>query len=487
MLNPYCCNRFTKVKSRRDFLEKSSFGFGSLALNYLLNSRSVLGSTSFPKESNPLAPKSPQFPAKAKSVIFIFLQGGPSQVDTFDPKPELAKLDGQLLPASFREGMLGLAQIKAEEAKLMGSRRVFGRYGSSGLEMSDLFQNLANHADDLAIIRSCYHESFVHGPALGIIHTGTIRLGYPSMGAWVLYGLGSETQNLPSYIVMADSFMRNGKAAIGSGFLPALYQATVLATEGVPLENLTPPPQIDAPSQLAILEQLKSWNLRHLEERSDDTALSARINNFELAFRMQTEGPELIDIGLEPDHVRKMYGMDTEPTAKFGRICLLARRMVERGVRFVHLYNSDWDGHSENDRLHQLNAAKTDLPIAGLLGDLKQRGLLESTLVVCVGEFGRTPMMQGKEGRDHNPYGFTAWMAGGGIKGGKVIGSTDEIGFRAVEDKVHANDLHAAMLTLLGLDHKKLNVQISGLEKRLTGVGSDGEHGVDVARRLVQS
>ncbi|MFN8009696.1 MAG: DUF1501 domain-containing protein [Terriglobia bacterium] len=486
-MNRYSCHRYTPAKSRRDFLALSSFGFGAVALNYLLDPMTVLGSTNLPIQNSPLAPKSPHFPSKAKSVIFIFLQGGPSQVDTFDPKPELAKLDGQLLPPSFRNGMLGLAQIKAEEAKLMGSRRTFKKYGSSGLEISDLFENLANYADDLAVIRSCYHESFVHGPALGIIHTGTNRLGHPSMGAWVLYGLGSETQDLPSYIVMADSFMRNGKAVIGSGFLPALYQATVVSTEGVPLENLSPPEQIDTQSQITILEQLKEWNQRHLEERSDDTALAARISNFELAFRMQTQGPELIDISKEPASVRKMYGMDTEPTAKFGRICLLARRMVERGVRFVHLYNSDWDGHAENDRLHRTNAAKTDLPIAGLIGDLKQRGLLESTLVVCVGEFGRTPMMQGKEGRDHNPYGFTAWMAGGGIQGGKVIGATDEIGFRAVQDRVHANDLHASMLTLLGLDHKKLNVQISGLEKRLTGVGSDGEFGVEVAKRLVQS
>lgn len=483
-MNRYSCNRRTEVKSRREFLEQSSFG--SLALGCLLNSLSVQSSTGYQSQTNPLATKAPHFSAKAKSVIFIFLQGGPSQVDTFDPKPELAKLDGQLLPASFREGMLGLAQIKADEAKLMASQRSFKRYGSSGLEISDLFPNLAKYADDLAIIRSCYHESFVHGPALSIIHTGTIRLGHPSMGAWVLYGLGSETQNLPSYIVMADSFMRNGKAVIGSGFLPALYQGTVLSTEGVPLENLTPPPQIDVQSQTAILDQLKNWNLRHLEARPDDTGLAARINNFELAFRMQTEGPELIDVSKEPEHVRKMYGMDTEPTAKFGRICLLARRMVERGVRFVHLYNSDWDSHAENDRFHRLNATKTDLPIAGLLSDLKQRGLLESTLIVCVGEFGRTPMMQGKEGRDHNPYGFTAWMAGGGIKGGKVIGATDEIGLRAVEDRVHANDLHAAMLTLLGLDHKKLHLLASGLEKRLTGVGSDGEHGVDVAKRLLR-
>src|SRR5207247_5731233 len=221
--------------------------------------------------------------------------------------------------------------------------------------------------------------------------------------------------------------------------------------------------------------QLKSWNERHLEERPDDTSLAARISNYELAFRMQTAGPELIDLNREPEHVRQMYGMDREPTAKFGRICLLARRMVERGVRFVHLYNSDWDSHAENDRLHRENAAKTDLPIAGLLGDLKQRGLLESTLVVCVGEFGRTPMMQGKEGRDHNPYGFTAWLAGGGIKGGTVVGATDEFGFRAVEDPVHVNDLHATVLKLLGLDHRELTYLYQGRDQRLTDVGGDHE------------
>jgi hypothetical protein len=486
-MNFFACNQRVQVTSRREFLVRSSFGFGSLALGYLMNAESAMASAAFSSEVTSLTPRPPHCPAKARSVIFIFLQGGPSQVDTFDPKPELSRLDGQLVPPSFLRGMLGLAQIKAEEAKLMGSRRTFRGYGQSGLQISDLFQNVAKFADDLAVIRSCHHESVIHGPALNMIHTGTVRLGHPSMGAWVLYGLGSETQDLPSYIVMADSFMRNGKAVIGSGFLPALYQGTVLSTEGTPLENLIPPPQISGQSQQAILSQLKKWNERHLEERSDDTSLAARISNYELAFRMQTAGPELIDLSREPEPVRRMYGMDREPTAKFGRICLLARRMVERGVRFVHLYNSDWDSHAENDRLHRENAAKTDLPIAGLLGDLKQRGLLESTLVVCVGEFGRTPMMQGKEGRDHNPYGFTAWLAGGGIKGGKVIGATDDIGLHAVEDKVHANDLHAAMLTLLGLDHKKLNVLVSGLEKRLTGVGTDGEHGVEVAKKLLEA
>jgi hypothetical protein len=476
-----------QVTSRREFLTRSSFGFGSLALGYLLNQETALASISSTTGLDPLASKPPHFPAKAKSVIFIFLQGGASQVDTFDPKPELARLDGQPLPPSFLKGEVGLAQIKAEEAKLMATRRIFKRYGQSGLEISDLFPNLSKFADDLAVIRSCYHESFIHGPALSMIHTGTLRLGHPSMGAWVLYGLGSATQNLPAYMVMADNYMRNGKAVIGSGFLPAVFQGTVLSTEGVPLENLTPPPQITGTKQRTILDQLKKWNERHLQERPDDTSLAARINNYELAFRMQTAGPELIDLKQEPEHIQKMYGMDKEPSAKFGRMCLLARRMVERGVRFVHLYNSDWDGHVENDRVHRDNATKTDLPVAGLLADLKQRGLLESTLVVCVGEFGRTPMMQGKEGRDHNPYGFSAWLAGGGIQGGKAIGATDEIGFRAVEDKVHANDLHAAMLTLLGLDHRKLHVLVSGLEKRLTGVGTDGDRGVDLAQRLLRA
>jgi hypothetical protein len=366
----------------------------------------------------------------------------------------------------------------------MGTRRKFRKCGQSGLEVSDLFEKLGGMADDLAVIRSCYHESFIHGPAIGMIHTGSLRLGNPSMGAWVLYGLGSETDDLPAYMVMSDSILRNGKSVIGSGFLPAVYQGTVLSTEGTPLENLSPPPQIDSTDQRMILDQLKHWNERHMEEHPDDSSLAARISNYELAFRMQMAGPELIELSKEPAQVRKLYGMDEEPTAKFGRICLLARRMVERGVRFVHIYNSDWDGHSECDKNHRDNARKTDVPVAALLADLKQRGLLESTLVVCAGEFGRTPMMQGKEGRDHNPYGFSVLMAGGGIKGGKAIGATDELGFRAVEDKVHVNDLHATMLELLGLDHKKLHVVISGLEKRLTGVGSDGEH--SVAKRLLQ-
>jgi hypothetical protein len=471
------------VRSRREFLAKSSFGFGSMALGYLLSQDMVSAATISGNEANALAAKPPHFAAKAKRVIFVFLQGGPSQVDTFDPKPELTRLDGQFLPPSFLNTDVALAQTKAEESRLLGTRRTFRKYGQSGLEISDLFEKLAAVADDLAVIRSCYHESFIHGPAISMIHTGSLRLGNPSMGAWVLYGLGSETENLPAYMVMADSFLRNGKSVIGSGFLPAAYQGTVLSTDGAPLENLSPPPQIDADNQRAILDQLKHWNERHLEEHPDDSSLAARISNYELAFRMQMAGPELIDLSKEPTHIGQLYGLDQAPTAKFGRICLLARRMVERGVRFVHIYNSDWDGHSECDKNHRENARKTDIPLAGLLTDLKQRGLLESTLVVCAGEFGRTPMNQGKEGRDHNPYGFSVLMAGGGIKGGKTIGATDELGFRAIHDKVHVNDLHATMLELLGLDHKRLHFVVSGLEKRITGVGSGGEHGI--AKRLL--
>jgi len=480
-MNPFSCNRRLPARTRREFLELSSLGFGGLALSYLLQREGL----ALPGSADALATKAVDFPAKAKHVIFVFLQGGPSQVDTFDPKPALNRLDGQFLPPSFLEGESALAQIKANESKLMGSRRIFKKHGQSGLEISDLFENLAKLSDDLAVIRSCHHESVIHGPAISLIHTGSIRLGSPSVGAWVVYGLGCETENLPAYVVMSDGFLRNGKSVIGSGFLPAVFQATVIPTEGTALENLSPPQSLEGASQRIVLDQLKTWNERHLAERPDDTSLSARISNYELAFRMQMAGPELIDLAKEPETIRKMYGLDDEPTAKFGRICLLARRMVERGVRFVHLYNSDWDGHSECDANHRENGRKTDIPLAALIADLKQRGLLDSTLIVCAGEFGRTPMMQGKEGRDHNPYGFSVLMAGGGIKGGKAIGATDDIGFRAVEDKVHLHDLHATMLELLGLDHRKLHITVSGLEKRLTGVGEEGQH--SIARRLMES
>ena len=472
------------VRSRRQFLRKSAFGFGSLALGHLLDRDGAFAAEKAPSRENPLRTKEPHFPAKAKSVIFIFLQGGLSQVDSFDPKPALAQWDGKLLPADFGGGRLLLAQINAFEAKFMQTRRTFRKRGQSGTEISDLFEHTAELADDLAVIRSCYHESFIHGPALSVLNTGSLRLGAPSLGAWTLYGLGSETDNLPAYVVMTDNYLRSSKSLYGTGFLPATYQGTLVSTTGPAFENLNPPQQISAGRQRKILDQVRRWNQRHLETREDDSRLDARMNNYELAFRMQMAAPELMDLSKEPAHVRKLYGLDGEQTGKFGGMCLLARRMVERGVRFVQLYSSGWDGHSECDKGHLKVAAKMDAPVAGLLRDLKQRGLLDSTLIVSVGEFGRTPVMQGANGRDHNPYGFSAWLAGGGIRGGKVIGATDEFGFAAVEDKVHVHDLHATILELLGLDHMKLTYFFEGLERRATGVGDSGNH--SIASRLLQ-
>ncbi len=442
-MNRCACGRHEKVASRRDFLTKSAFGFGAAALSYLLDSDFAFANVLPPAAVNPLAPKPPHFAARAKRVIFIFMQGGQSHIDTFDPKPQLTKYDGQPLPPSFSSGDLKLQFISASQAKLMGSRFPFERQGKSGLEISNLFPKLGEYADDLAVMRSVYHDSFIHGPAENLVYSGSILVGHPSAGSWVLYGLGSETDQLPAFMVMTDGGISGRSSnSYSSGFLPAVYQGTLVRAEGSPIMNLKPPPQIESDEQRMILDQVKNWNQDHLEARSDDTQLAARIANYELAFRMQMAAPELIDISKEPNNIAEMYGINKEPTAKFGRMCLLARRMMERGVRFVQLISTDWDGHSECEKNHLENARKIDQPIAALLGDLKQRGMLESTLVVSTGEFGRTPVMQGNGGRDHSPYGFTAWMAGGGIRGGKVIGATDDLGFRAVDDKIHVHDLH---------------------------------------------
>jgi hypothetical protein len=481
-----CCGRQEVVNSRREFLTKSAFGFGGVALTYLLDKEAAFGAvfpnTRTPSSQDTLVPKPPHFPAKAKSVIFIFMQGGMSHVDTFDPKPELARFDGQPLPPSFNTGELKLQFISADQAKLMSSRFQFKRRQQSGIEMSELFAELAQHADDVAVIRSCYHDSFIHGPALNMLYTGSVLVGHPSVGSWVLYGLGSETDRLPAFMVMTDgSISGRSSSSYQSGFLPALYQGTLVRTEGSPIMNLAPPSQIDQGEQRMILDQLGDWNREYLKNRADDTRLAARIANNELAFRMQMAAPELIDISKESPQVTEMYGIGKEPTDKFGRMCLLARRMVERDVRFVQLISTDWDGHSECGKNHLENARKIDKPIAGLIADLKQRGMLDSTLIVSSGEFGRTPVMQGNEGRDHSPYGFSVWLAGGGVRGGKVIGATDELGFRAVEDKVHAHDLHATMLSLLGLDHRKLTYLFLGREQRLTDIGGQN----DLSQRLL--
>jgi hypothetical protein len=462
-MNPNHCCRFEPVIDRRDFLRKSAFGFGAAALGSLMARDAVATGVS------PLAPIAPHFPGKAERVIFLFMTGGPSHMDTFDPKPVLTKYDGQPLPDSFSVEGLDLQFMKATDGKLMGSPFPFSKHGESGLEISSLFPNLAQHADELCVIRSCYHDSFIHGPALGLINTGSTLLGHPSAGAWVTYGLGCEADNLPAYIVMTDGAYRAGPAvAYGSGFLPAIYQGTTMRAEGTPISNLVPP---DGPEkQRAMLDILNTWNGRFQAKRPDDSRLAAQLANYELAYRMQMAAPKLIDLSDEPAHIKDLYGVETKPTEKFGRMCLLARRMAERGVRFIQLYNNDWDGHSECAKNHESNGAHIDRPIAALIADLKQRGLLESTLIVWAGEFGRTPVMQGAGGRDHNPYGFTTWMAGGGVKGGQAIGATDDLGFRAVKRKVHVHDLHATMLAALGFDHEKLTYHFEGRARRLTDV-----------------
>jgi uncharacterized protein (DUF1501 family) len=472
----------TRYNSRREFLSRAGGGFGMLALSALLQQEGLLADTD---PVTPLSPKSPHFPAKAKQIIYLFMHGGPSHIDTFDPKPALIKLDGQKLPPSLQN--IRLQFTNAADAPLLASRRKFQKYGQCGMDVSDLFPNVAQHVDDLALIRSCHHEAFVHSMALNLMNTGSIRMGFPSMGSWIVYGLGSESRNLPAYIVMLEGGTKAGPPAYGSGFLPATYQGTVVRTKGEPFLNIKPPAGMTVDEQRDMLDNAKWFDEQHMASRSDDSNLSARIAAYELAFRMQAEAPELVDFSKETEATKKLYGVDDDATREFGTKCLLARRMVERGVRFVQVYSGgllngdDWDGHSECDKNHQRMSLRVDKPIAGLLADLKQRGLLESTLVIWGGDFGRTPITDGqlrdgggyRGGRDHNPYGFSMWMAGGGIKGGKIIGATDEIGFKAIEDPVHTNDIHATILALLGLDHKRLTYFYQGRNFRLTDVGGD--------------
>ena len=463
------------IQSRRDWLVKGGLGFGSLALGDLLARDTVS------QETNPLAPHSSQLPGTSKSVIFLFMQGGPSHLETFDPKPLMKKYDDQLLPESLRD--FDLAQINTADSKVMAPIFPFKKYGNSGQDISSIFPFLAQHADKLAIIRSMYHDLFIHGSAMTIMHSGTRLLGHPSIGSWVVYGLGCESNNLPAYVAMTDGIFRNGASMYSSGFLPAIYQGTHLRTQGAPIQNLSRPRNITESEQRMLLDYLHRWNTRHLESRPGDSRLNARIANYELAFRMQSAAPDLINLSQETKHTRDLYGVDEEPTQRFGKMCPLARRMVERGVRYVQLICGGWDAHGDVKGNHETQGKKVDKPIAGLISDLHARGLLESTQLVWVGEFGRTPILQGTDGRDHHPYGFSAWMAGGGITGGQTIGTTDDFGFAAVEDKVHVNDLHATMLGLMGIDHKALTYLFEGRYRRLTDVGGDN----NLVKRLTRT
>jgi uncharacterized protein (DUF1501 family) len=465
-------------------LRRAGLGFGSWALLDLLTRDGRLAAA--PAADNPLAVKPPHSPARAKHVIFLFMQGGPSHLDTFDPKPLLNRLHGQPLPASVTAGLQ--LQFTKNDAAILGSPQTFRKCGRSGLEIADSYPHLQTCADDLAVVRSCHHDSFNHAPAQYLLSTGFARMGRPCLGSWVTYGLGSVSENLPAFVVMATTGdVKGGPPVYGHGFLPGTYQPTVLRNAGSPVLYLDAPGGPAAAGRRDVLDLVQWLNREHRGTRGADVDdLSSRIASYELAFRMQSAVPDAVDLAAETRATRALYGLDDPVSAKFGTDCLLARRLVERGVRFVQVFTGsagadDWDAaHAENDKTHREMARRTDRPIAGLLRDLKARGLLDETLVLWGGEFGRTPVADGRYpdkrgGRDHNPYGFTTWLAGGGVRGGQVIGATDEFGLRAVADRVHVNDLHATVLRLLGLDHRRLTFLFQGREQRLTDVGGDHE------------
>ena len=451
------------LHSRRALLRQSSAGFGYLALRGLLGAETV---------SNPLAAKQPHFPARAKRVIFLFMKGGPSHVDTFDPKPLLDRDHGKPLPFALPRVTF------AKTTTLFKSPWKFKQYGESGLPVSELFPHVARCVDDLCILRSLHGTNPAHGGALLKMHTGSDTFVRPSMGAWVSYGLGTENADLPAFVTICPTLAHGGVNNWGSAFLPAWAQGTPLGNASVPADQAVVRhirgPHSVSPIQRLQLDLAAKMGREHLGE-AGDAALEARIDSFELAFRMQTAMPELQDLKGETEATRKLYGLDDPVTSNFGRQCLMARRFAERGVRFIQVTHSDgevqWDQHGNLIKGHTKNAAEVDKPIAGLLHDLKSRGLLEDTLVLWGGEFGRTPVAQGKaDGRDHNPEGFTMWMAGGGVKGGYAHGATDDYGYYAVENKVHVHDLHATLLHLLGLDHERLTYRHAGRDFRLTDV-----------------
>ncbi|MFO1022831.1 MAG: DUF1501 domain-containing protein [Planctomycetales bacterium] len=474
--------------TRREFLERSGHGLGWLALSRLLPLAVAHGAElSVPAKPqlaiNPLAPHPPHFPAKAKSVIWVFKNGGPSQVDTWDYKPELTKRDGQELKGFDKNTGFFTDQV----GPLMKSPFKFSQQGKCGRWVSEIFPQLGKHVDDMAFIHSCFTHTNNHSPALFEINTGFNRMGFPCVGAWVTYGLGSESQNLPAFVVMYDTLGRGlpkGHASNwGTGFLPGVFQGTALNAQGSPINNLERSGDLTDAEQRAQLDLISRMNKRHQLGHPQDAELAARIESFELAYRMQMASPEALDLQKESQETQKLYGLDNPKCTHFAKQCLIARRMVERGVRFVQIYSGgmeterSWDGHADIEKNHRGFAAETDTPIAGLLTDLKARGLMDSTLVICNGEFGRLPIVQkGGTGRDHNPHAFTTWMFGGGVKAGTAYGETDEIGYKATVNRVSINDLHATILHLLGLNHEKLTYRYNGRDFRLT----------DVAGRVVE-
>lgn len=460
---------FPKHFSRRNVLKTAANGFGAIAAEWLLQ-RDMQAA----ERLNPLAAKAPHFPGKAKSVIFLFMVGAPSSMDTFDPKPALAKYAGKPLPPSLGKPS---SQFTDGSTPILASPWEFKNYGQSGLPVSSLFPNVAQCVDDICFVRNFYTESVVHAPAMYQVHTGRILMGWPSMGSWVTYGLGSESENLPAYVVMPqpEGTPEGGPPCWGSAFLPAVYQGTLLRSGPSPILHLKRPDGVTADRQRRTLDFLQKMN--EMDTAPGDNEMAARISSYELAFRMQAHAPEAVDLSQEPEHIKKLYGLDQKRTSDFGTRCLLARRMVERGVRFVQLYSGggpvsiQWDAHSNLVENHEKMCGLVDQPIAALLKDLKQRGLLDSTLVIWGSEFGRLPNSQSGNGRDHNPHGYTMWMAGGGVKGGQVIGATDEFGLYGVGERYHMRDFHATLLHLLGLEQTKLWYLHNGRHEKLTDFG----------------
>jgi uncharacterized protein (DUF1501 family) len=459
-----------KLITRRWFFEQCGVGLGTIALGQLFgqNGWAAPGVSS----TNPLAPKQPHFPPKAKRVIYLFMAGAPSHLELFDYKPELAKWNGKAPPSELVKGYR--AAFINPNATLLGPKFKFAKHGKSGAELSELLPKLAEVVDDLAIVKSMHTDAFNHAPGQIFMNTGTQQFGRPSMGAWVTYGLGSESSDLPAYVVFSSGTKgtSGGASNWGSGFLPSLYQGVLFRSSGEPVLYLSNPKGVDQQMQRDSLDAIKHLNQKHLD-LVGDPEIATRINSFEMAYRMQSSAPDLMDIAKEPKAILEMYGAEPGKSS-FANNCLLARRLLERGVRFVQLFHEAWDQHGNLVADLKKNCLNTDQACAALIKDLKQRGMLDDTLVIWGGEFGRTPMVQGgDDGRDHHPNCFTMWMAGGGIKPGITLGESDEFGFNATRDRVHVHDLHATLLHLLGFDHTKLTYRFQGRDFRLTDVSGE--------------
>jgi len=462
------------MTTRRHFLASGATGTANVALAWLLNDQGLLGETDRPelqKRSFDTRPKKPSGTPRARAMISLWMQGGPSHIDLFDPKPLVNRLAGQPLPAHIKRPYLPMGET---DSPILASPRQWRRHGKSGLPVSEWMPHIGARADDLCLLRSCVADGLLHVRGVTQMNTGSVEAGRPSLGSWCVYGLGTENDSLPAFVVLLDRDREppGGPRNWGSAFMPATYQGTKFLGGDSPILHLRPPVETSTLQQRRKLELIGLLNRRHAAAR-ENTELEARIANYELAYRMQAGAPEAVDLSRESAETKRLYGIDEEPTETFGGMCLMARRLVERGVRFVQLYSgsgSKWDSHSHIEKNHSALCRSIDKPVAGLLDDLKRRGLLEETLVVWGGEFGRTPQSEKGDGRDHNPFGFSMWLAGGGVQGGQVIGATDELGLHAIERPIHVHDLHATILHLLGLNHEELTFLHNSREDRLTDV-----------------